>query len=561
MRERIILCLVFFGFSAVQIGAQTKPEPPRRTPPARTGIAPADTVNRAEKPLPPIELPEYDITGKLIPGVAESGKGEIGGSGGLDPLGRGTLRNREAGWADPSVWKEGASLSEAAGARTARVEAGYGSFISPFIEASVWPSAEGRRIGVGGAYKTTDGHVENADEKRGQFSASAGWELGGDGGALNDASLDLFTVYTGRNYHPFGSLNPGEGRSFNRFAVGAGLSGVAFGDVSAGGKLVLGSASIAGDETIRHTRFGFEGTGSMELSEVELQGGIEGSLSSFENLSGESSPYLFRFTLLAARKLTPEVEVQAGLSGSAFRGSKEGGSGRLFPLAAVTWFVGNGLDLTLRYEPTVREGNLEALGLENPYLAYSTQLRHEIDATDISVVAQFTPQRAFRVRLVTQYQRFTPYLAFADTAGLGVWETYDAGVSKILTLRGDILWEPTRADLFSVTIRGITSTNSVTEASVPYLPSLKGEVAYSHRFPFGLIASADFQMMGSRQADLNGDVMLDPFILTTLSAEYPILPRLRLRGWVGNLFGAAHEWWLGYSGLPRNAGLALSYSW
>jgi outer membrane cobalamin receptor len=86
-------------------------------------------------------------------------------------------------------------------------------------------------------------------------------------------------------------------------------------------------------------------------------------------------------------------------------------------------------------------------------------------------------------------------------------------------------------------------------------------VAYSHRFSFGLIAAADLQMMGSRQADLKGDVLLDSFILATLSAEYPILPRLRVRGWIGNLFGAVHEWWLGYTGLPRNGGLALSYSW
>ncbi len=556
---RTLLCLVVAGL-VLDAPGQTKPEPPRRpvsVPPVRK-----DTVARkSDAPLPKIELPEYDITGTLIPGVAKGDKATGDENGALDPLGRKNLRAREPQWLDQGVWKLGAGPVGFPGARTGRVDAGYGSFRTPWLDLSLNPGTPEIDLAIRGGVRSSAGHVERAEYRRGYVSLGLSRAMGDSAGILSQSTLHASAEYAARNYTPYGAVVPAGDRTLHEFSSGVSIQAVTLGRAFLEGGLFVAGASLVDRVTTEQMRFGANLAGSGDIGPVALKGGMELVLSGYTAPAEVRNPLYFRTSMVAQGEVIDKVVLRGGVAGYVERGTAGDSRGFLYPLASVSWFPAPPLEIFLRFEPSVGERTLGALVGSGPYVAYPTFLQHEVCGTDLEGGIEVGVDRSLRVRLVTRYRKIDGYLAFVDTARVGLWDAWYSGVSTVYSAEGDLKWQVTEADLLTARIRTLVSKNSVTDEQLPYLSPLRVDGGYARWFSFGLLVAGDVQMIGARTTDLSGSRTLESFVLLDINAEYTFLPGWRVRGEVRNLLGTRYEWWEGYVSTPRSGSLGISYSW
>jgi hypothetical protein len=552
----ILLCALAWCLGAF---AQTKPEPPRRPTPVPADRK--DTVAEKSRPLPQIELPEYDITGTLVPGVAGSNKEGAGGEGALDPLGVKNLRGREPQWLDEGMWKLGAGPSVGAGVRAGRVSAGVGSFKTPVLDLWVNPGIEDLDLGLRAGYRSSTGHVENAGYRRGFASLALGRALGDSSGLISRSSLRASITYAGHSYTPYGALVPVEERTLDRFSSSLMLSDVRVGETLLEGGVFVTGSSLADRATTRLTRFGARLRGARSVRALSVEWGGELVLSQMTGPASDQNPLFIRTSLVLQGQVHPDVILRGGVAGYIARGSSGSSLGYLYPLASVSWYPADPLELFIRYEPSVTERTLGDLVDAGPYVREGYTLRHEVVGTDLVAGMGVMFGRSLHVRLSTRYQRISSALLFVDTARVGLWDPWYDGVSTVFTGQGDLTWQMTDADLFTATVRALVSDNSATEEKLPYLAPLRIDGSYGHWFPFGLLLTGDVEMVGERSPDLLASRTLKSFVLLNLSAEYGFLPGWRVMGRVDNLLGARSEWWEGYVAPPRTGWLGLAYSW
>lgn len=559
MRLPPLLCLLAAGI-LVDAHAQTKPEPPRR--PAPVPATRKDTAAaKVETPLPRIELPEYDITGTLTPGVPNSNK--VGGeeNGALDPLGRKNIRAREPQWLDQGMWKLGAGPPGFPGARRGKVDAGYGSFRTPWLDLSLNPGNPDFDLAIRGGFRSSTGHVDKADYRRGYASLGISRIMGDSAGFLAQSTLHASAEYAARNYTPFGARIPVGDRTLHQFSSGVSLRGVSLGTTLLDGSLFINGASLVDSVTTQQMRFGAKLSGSQDAGPVTLEEGMELVLSGFTAPTEVRNPVYIRTSLVAQGEVLDNVILRGGVAGYLGRGTLGDSRGYLYPLASVSWYPATPLEIFVRFEPSVTERTLGELVGSVPYVAYPAYLRHEVCGTDLAGGMEIGVDRALRLRLVTRYQRIDSYLSVVDSARVGLWDAWYDGVSTVYSAEGDLMWQVTEADLLTARIRTLVSKNSVTDEKLPYLSPLRVDGSIAHWFPFGLLIAGDLQMIGTRTTDLSGSRTLEPFVLLDISAEYSFLPGWRVQGQVRNLLGVRYEWWEGYVSLPRTGSLGVSYSW
>ncbi len=559
MRYLSILCLAVAGaFTDVQ--AQTKPEPPPRPVPVPSERK--DTVARkAEAPLPRIELPEYDITGTLVPGVANSNKLSGDDNGALDPLGRKNIRAREPRWLDEGMWKLGADPGGLVGARNGRAEAGYGSFRTPWLDLSVNPGNPDFDLAIRAGFRASTGHVSRADYRRGYASLGISRTLAESGGMFSQSALHASAEYAARNYTPFGALIPKGDRTLHLFSTGVSLQDVTLGKALLEGGLFVSGASLVDSVTTQQVRFGARLAGSQDIGPVAVEEGMELVLSSFTAPSQVRNPVYVRSSVLGQSEVIDNVVLRGGVAGYIERGTRGDARGHLYPLASVSWYPAPPLEVYVRFEPSVTEETLGGLVRSVPYIAYPALLLHEVCATNLVGGLDVAVSRSLRIRLSTRYRRIDSYLSFVDSARVGLWDAWYDGVSTVYSAEGDLMWQVSDADLLTAGIHTLASKNSVTGEELPYLSPLLVDGSAAHWFPFGLVIGGDVQMVGTRTTDLQGSRTLEPFVLLNISAEYSFLPGWRVRGEVRNLLGTRYEWWEGYVALPRTGSLGIAYNW
>lgn len=556
---RSLFCLLMAALLSDASG-QTKPEPARRPTP----VSPArkDTSERkAEAPLPQIELPEYDITGTLIPGVAGGNKAGGDENGALDPLGRNNLRSKEPQWLDQGMWKLGAGPAGVPGARTGRIEAGYGSFQTPWLDVAVSPGTPDFDLAIRGGIRSSAGHVDRADYRRGYASLGISRSMGDSAGILSQSTLHASAEYAARNYTPYGAIIPVGDRTLHQFFSGVSLQGVTIGKTVLDGGLYAAGASLVDRSTTEQMRFGAKIAGSQDFGPVALEGGMELVLSAFTAPVEVGKPLFVRTSLVAAGEVTDNLILRGGAAGYVARGTIGESRGFLYPLASVSWYPAPPLEIFVRFEPAVNERTLGDLVGSGPYVTLPASLQPEICGTDLAGGMEIGVGRTLRVRIVTRYRRIDNYCSFVDTARVGLWDPWYRGVSTVFSAEGDLMWQVTEADLLTARIRTLESKNSVTDEQIPYLSPLHVDGSFAHWFPFGLLVAGDAQMIGTRTTDLSGSRSLEPFVLLDVSAEYTFLPGWRVRGQVKNFLGTRYEWWEGYVSLPRTGSLGISYSW
>jgi len=544
--------------------AQTKPQPSRRPVPMAVpeSTAKKDSTERStEAPLPKIDLPEYDITGTLVPGVGSASKLSGDGGAGLDLLGMMNRLEREPGWYDQGGWKASPASAVVPGARAGRVLVGYSSFQTPMIEGWYSPATEDYDMVMRAGYTSSGGHVENADYRRGHASFGLSWAFGEQNGILSRSTLGMSAAFAGQRYRLYGSSFPAQARGINHFASGVVLSGISWSDLRLDGSVSLSGTSLQDPLSAQQNRIGLALSLNRDGQDIDFEAGLDLAFGSYSGPVPTQDPLYSRLHFSARKEIVKELVLRLGLSGNVLRGSDEDFHGRLYPLASVSWYPKDGIEVFVRFQPTVLERTLADVLGNNPYVSSGPTVRNQEISTDVLLGTELAILRQFRVRLITQYQRMGNYLTFVDSAQTGVWLPWYEGTSSLVSVGGDLMWELTVADLISATVRSTLSHNSATGEKIPYVPAVRIDFGYAHWFPFGLRVTGDARLIGSRSIDLGDTRGLAPAFLVDAGAEYVFLPGWRAMGKLDNLLGAKFVVWDRYAGLPRSVSLAVGYIW
>ena len=562
-RSLIIAALAFAAASGLpcRTPAQKKPEPPRR-PAGQTVQAPVDTsAARAGEPLPNLELPEYDITGTLVPGIGVSAKTPVDQETVLDPLFGQRPRYGGPYVSDQSAWKEGARFPGGPAAAWGRVLGGYGWYVTPFLHA--WYGQPGGAFGynVRAGFESSQGAIDNQQYTRAYGSVLFGWELGGDMGALQRSDVRLSAGWLRDSYRLFGSIRPAQERSVTGFNLGVGLASSSIGDYSARLEFLVKTTSIQDSLESSDVPLGLRGSVWKRFEGYDVIGGAELWAHPYSSPSGGAGPFYSNLSAGVRVDLPGDLEIRGGLSFALFRGSDTPVSGRLYPKAVVTWYAARWISVFAAFDPAVRQMTLGDVFGANPYAATDFTLRHQERFVDLKLGTSMSLSPSLTLRLIGSYARTNNALVFADTARAGVWRPFYEGTSSELAFTVDATWIAGRHDQFLGVFAVRSARNSVTDRKTPYAPVATAELQYEHRFAFPLTVGAGIVVTGQRYADPANERSLDPFTLVDLRASYAFL-----RGWnvlarVENLFGVSYQWWDGYAGLPARGSLGVSYSW
>ena len=172
--------------------------------------------------LPPIILPEFDITGKEQPQPPDFSKGEFSEDLGFFEMIRDpNLEERES-----SVLNRGRKpevpMEKPPSSLKGKVIASYGKFVTPSVESWIGRLGRNMDVNVSGNYSSSDGHVAFSEYRRAGLDASVSWKLDSQTPVLKDARVSAFGGIEGYRYNFYGSRTPSVARSVHHVSVGVG---------------------------------------------------------------------------------------------------------------------------------------------------------------------------------------------------------------------------------------------------------------------------------------------------------------------------------------------------
>lgn len=555
--RRLVLIAVFSMVGVQVIIAQEKPEPPRREP-----TLPADTVDTVQK-LPQIDLPEFLITGNEAISLPEFTKGALDEERGHDA----SLRTSGMGKREPprvelgNIGKAGSSFARHAEGYNGRVIAGYGSYISPFVDAWFGQSYHQSDFLLRAGFRSTDGHVLQADARRGYLSASGGAFLSDGFGGLSGARLKGSVGYHGEGYRFYGSTTPALKRSVGKFMMDIGVNSSIADDITYSVGFSARSAVVKDEVRASETSIGVEGFATSRRDAFELRGDLAITHVFHEAPSATRDPYFGQLGLTARTDIVGDVDINGGVTLYVARGSNTRSIGRAYPRFGATWHATPSASLFARYDPHVQRNTLYDLVAVNAYLSADAPLRHTEYYTSVSAGTEFLLQRLVKAKITGGFKQSRNHVLYVDTAGRGMWEPYYAGVTRVLSLEAEVAAELSRNGNLSISILMQQPKNTETGTVAPYMPFSVFSALYQHRFPINLTIGTTFKVVGRRYADLQHTRKLNSFALLGVSAEYVVLPRLTLILALNNILDQKQVWWENYGGLPFTASAGLGYTW
>ena len=550
---------------SVCASAQVKREPPRQGPrgPRATAPRPDTTVRQPEAQLPKIELPEFDITGNLVNGVIPGAKDEIDDESGLDPLSRQAgVGPREAGQSDQLLgWKDRGAFSMYPAGLNGQATVGYGSFISPFMDAWYGQTYPANDFLVRAGYASSEGHVANADYRKGFGDLAVGWQMPEEAGLIAGSSFRGRLSIHGNGYRLYGSAEPTLRRTVTDLNASVGFQGMRFDETAIETRFSFGNAWVDDNRSIHETVFGAQVAAAKVVDGFGLDGDLGFWFSSTNLQSATASPNYSRLALSVRKEVGGNVELMAGFGFFLFRGSDTKTAGRFYPRAAIAWHWDNWVTLFMRFDPSVRRTTLPGVFEDNPYAANNLRLRHGEFFNNLSFGAEMDPGSSLHLRLAMQYQQAHNAIMYVDTARAGEWDLQYDGTASYYGFIAEASFTPTESDLLSASLKVGGSRNSLTGHMIPYVAPVMLDAYYEHRFPFRLTLAAAVRVVGIRYADPLSVRRLDSFMLLDVRAEYVFAPRWKGFLQVENLAGMRNQWWEGYVGLPRTGALGVSYAW
>ena len=561
----IVVMAATFVLIAITASAQLKPEPPRQSPrgPRAPVLRSDSTAREPEAQLPKIELPEFDITGDLVNGIVAGAKGEIDDESGLDPLSRQAgLGSREAGQSDQLLaWKEGGVSPSFPEGLNGQAKVGYGSFNTPFMDAWYGRTSPASDFLLRAGYASSDGHVTNADYRKGFGDLAVGFQMSEDAGLVAGSSLQGRLGIRGNGYRLYGSVHPAVRRTVNDLNASVGLKGLRFDDTSVETRLFLGNAWVDDSVTTHETVLGFQIAAAKSVDGYGIDGEAGFWVGSTNLQSATADPNYSRLLLSVQKEVAKDIEVMVGFGFFLFRGSDTKTAGRFYPRAAIGWRADDRVTLFVRFDPSVHRTNLAGVFEENPYAANTLSLRHGEFFNNLSLGADIDPGSSLHLHLAMEYQQAHNAPMYLDTARAGQWGLSYDGTASYYAFVAEASFAPVGSDLLSASVRVGGSRNSLTGHAIPYVAPVTLDACYEYRFPFSVTLATAVRIVGVRYADPQNTRRLDPFMILDVRAEYMFAPLWKAFLQVENLAGMKNQPWEGYLGLPRTAALGVSYAW
>lgn len=557
--ESLMLCVILCATSITMVSGQEKKEPP-----PRRVVLPADSVSPAmNTKLPKIELPEFVITGKEAIDLPEVSKTPVDDQVVNTPLRvAATPGKREPGFTDfGGIQKSQAGFSDLGNGYNGKAEVGYGTYATPYFDAwfgNSYPSAD---FLLKAGYRSSGGHVSNADFRVGYASLAGGTHLSGDAGDFSGNRVQGRIAMRGNSYHLYGSTTPALQRTVTDFDAGLSMSSSSGAMIPYTAKLALESGSLKDVSKTMETSLGGELDATHEIDDVELRGSAALWKSFYSAQSATAGPFYTQFAGTASYRLGTSVSIRGGLSFYLYRGSDTRTSGRLYPQLGISWYAAERLTVYAKFDPSIQRTSLASMAGISPYMATDVSLRHAVQFTNFSLGAESEISPKIQSRVSLNYTQTDDVPVFVDLNSARIWDVIYLGTTRIVSLNGELYANLTNADNLGASLAVRSNRNSETGNRNPYFASFLSSVSYQHRFEFGLSLGSTLQIVGSQSADLADTRALPAFVVFNVSAEYVIIPRWRAMLTLSDIFNQRQTLWEGYAGLQRTVSIGTSFVW
>ncbi len=560
--RRTLLILTLLACAAGVAAAQEKPVPPPKEFKPETA--------EAKKSLPSLNLPEYVITGADVIAFSGYSKEELAVA---DPAsfskraGRGT---RESWYGDPRPVKDLISPSEIYGNKyTSLLRVGFGSFSTPYLEAWYNNSFTKADINAHTVIEKSDGHVDDAGYSRFAFDINGGsWFPSNDAPLIARSRIEGKIAYRYHDYGLYANAIPLSEKQFefdrttNELDFGVGL-------VSRENALFDYSARLFGEHTSMDDRlsvhaadtalFDFDaqeftiGTNisvATQAGELPLRGTLLAAVSDAGSTPGsEDTPGFFQLRGESEYWFRPDLMLRFGAMLFSLANSDGTGSTSAYPTLYGEYYFDNEMRVFLGYTPSVDRNSIRRLIGINPYLTVCPVVRHQETPVAFQLGLAYDVRKGLALSAYVDYRETDNYPAFVRLPQPlnQQWDVDYSGTSKIFSLHAEtevrVSNVATAAGEFIVR----SSENSLTGASVVYLPNYEFSFVYTHRFPFGLRLLGSLKVLGDRRAD---EEDLGTLLYIGGEAQYWIIENVGAFLRVSNIIDQTYQLWQGYDQAP-----------
>jgi len=549
-----LMCLSAFSTGSL---AQGKKEPERRDI-----VVPIDSTIQGKQKLPSIELPEFLITGKEtidLPEFKKSAPDDKVRAVGTDNRNSG---NREAERVTLGASrKEQVNLSSPTGGQNGRVEAGYGSYTTPYFLGWFGRANANGDFLLRAGYESSSGHIKNSDYRRGSGLIRGGIQLSDDFAIAPGGDARGSIEFVADSYRPYGSNRPARQRTLNTFSTGISLSsdpGEAF-HYNTG--LYVKGSSLSDSLKATQTQLGVEFNVQQYQRELRLLGSAAIWLGSFSSPLPHETPYFAQVRIGAQYNFSSAMDIAGGASLYGFRGSDTKNIGRVLPDLTLRIRPASGLSLVAAFQPRVENTSLKELVSSNPYLRVDAQIRQTQVLQSYLLGGGIDISSNVRASFAFRSENVQDHPIPSDSAQEGLWGVAYFGTSTTRSIDGELSLRVSDADYLGVSVSVRDSKNSETGKVLPYYPSVVISAVYSYVLPFDLKCSVTGEFLSGQYADVENRRLLKSIPVLGFSAEYSIVKGLSALLSFKNITNSNQIRFEGYKGRPFTASLGAAYSW
>ncbi|HZV12126.1 MAG TPA: hypothetical protein VFA55_02855, partial [Candidatus Kapabacteria bacterium] len=239
------------------------------------------------------------------------------------------------------------------------------------------------------------------------------------------------------------------------------------------------------------------------------------------------------YTTTAAGRNFSEVHFEAQRLTGAFRyalgGSLFSAQNNIYdaetfiaPLASMQYTLSHSTELFAAFAPRMHDETMQAILATNPYVNLSAldSIRYPYEPVNIAVGVRSNGETPFNAEVRLSYIRTNNDRIFR-LIGSNEWVLdYDNTSTAKASVQGS--WQIAPQDVATAILTAQSSMVNSSGDRVPYVPAVAANIGYSHIFVFPLTVSVDADILGPRNATLDGSQSLSAVALVNAQAEYKL---------------------------------------
>ncbi len=553
------LFTLLFLFLAVPLAAQEKKEPAQRD---------AAVPDKAEAPLPKIDLPEFLITGQEtidLPmsskSVFEEDKVYVTGS-------------QTAGMKDADA-DGGAKLQKdfagPAGQMNGKVQGGFGNFTSPYMQGWFGKNYDGGGVLFNASYASTSGQVPNANWQKTGIGIQGDYLAPQTYGVIGGDRLNGGLNFTGQTYRAYGSSDPSQLRTLNNVRLNFGLASRTTVsdklddalDYSAG--ISWNGTALNDSLNSSQNDFGLLISGSTRKDDIQLRGSIEYIVSAMSMQLPPAidahSPEWFDLRLSGDKFFLPDFQATLTVHQFIYMGNLSTTSGRFYPGAQLRYFVNDASTVYFSIAPTVERNTLASLVNSDKYVENRAELRASEIPFSFTLGSEYTFSDKFYGSGDLSYSAVRNFPVFVELNSAKVWDVMYLPKAAVTRLELEGTYTLTQGS--SATLAGSFNSTQASDSSngVPNIPMVTVSGVYRRTFGSGIIAEVFAEYFSKRWKDFAHSGANAGYVDVGGQGEYQLLENLRAIVQLDNILNRQYYVWDGYVERPLFISLGVTYTW